>query len=147
MEAAMLGIRSIAGGVLVASLLSCGYVARADERSAVADAQQVIKRQIDAIARGDAGVAYTLNAPDTRIRFTDAAQFLDMVRDGYKPVVSHRRVEYGGTMMEGDQLAQKLTIVDNANGVWSAFYRLARQPDGHWLIEGCLLIKSSEQEV
>jgi len=143
----MLGIRSIAGGVLVASLLSWGGFAHADERSAVADAQQVIARQIDAITRGDAGVAYTLNAPDTRIRFTDAAQFLDMVRDGYKPVVNHRSVDFDASLMQGDELAQKLIIVDNSNSVWSAFYRLARQPDGHWLIEGCLLIKSGEQEV
>ena len=52
--------------------------------------------------------------------------------------------EFGETAVEGDSASQIVTIVDNDNVVWKALYKLARQPDGQWLINGCLLIKSTD---
>ena len=46
--------------------------------------------------------------------------------------------------IDGDNVSQVVTIVDDDNEVWKALYKLARQPDGKWLINGCLLVKSTD---
>ncbi len=68
-----------------------------------------------------------------------------MVRNGYAPVYHHRSVDFGQMDMDGDNVSQVVTIVDDNNVVWKALYKLARQPDGQWLINGCLLIKSTDE--
>ena len=68
-----------------------------------------------------------------------------MVRKNYAQVYHHRSVDFGQTDIDGDNVSQVVTIVDDDNVVWKALYKLARQPDGQWLINGCLLIKSSDE--
>ena len=64
-----------------------------------------------------------------------------MVRGQYAPVYRHRSVEFGDAEADGDKISQVLTVIDNDNKVWKALYELARQPDGTWLISGCVLIR------
>jgi hypothetical protein len=77
--------------------------------------------------------------------FSDPDVFMTMVRGQYAPVYRHRSVEFGAMAIDGDNVSQVLTIIDNDNQVWKALYKLARQPDGKWLISGCLLIKSTDE--
>jgi uncharacterized protein DUF4864 len=105
----------------------------------------LIERQLDAFAHDDAAAAYALAAPSLKTVFTDADSFLKMVRTSYAPVYHHRSVDFGQTDIDGDNVSQVVTIVDDNNVVWKALYKLARQPDGQWLISGCLLIKSTDE--
>ena len=76
--------------------------------------------------------------------FSDPDHFIAMVRDRYRPVYRHRSVEFGQTDVDGDKVQQVVTFVDGDNVVWKALYTLTRQPDGSWLINGCVLIKSTD---
>jgi Domain of unknown function (DUF4864) len=108
------------------------------------EARALIERQLDAFAHDDAAAAYALAAPGIKTMFADPDTFLAMVRGTYAPVYRHRSVDFGEADVQGDNVSQILTIVDNDNVVWKALYRLARQPDGSWLINGCVLIKSTD---
>ena len=118
--------------------------AAGDDSNAAPMARAQIERQLEALARDDAPGAYALAAPAIRTKFADPDGFLAMVRDKYAPVYRHRSVEFGEAEDAGDQVSQVLTIVDNDNKVWKALYELARQPDGTWLITGCVLIRAPE---
>jgi hypothetical protein len=111
------------------------------------EARALIERQLDAFARDDAEGAYALAAPGIQAIFTDSETFLKMVREKYAPVYRHHSVEFGTFAEDGDKIEQSLTIVDEDNNVWSAIYYLARQPDGTWRTNGCLLIKSTESSL
>ena len=111
------------------------------------EARALIERQLDAFARDDAEGAYALAAPGIKAIFTDSDTFLAMVREKYAPVYRHRSVEFGAFAEDGDKIEQSLTIVDEDNNVWTAIYYLARQPDGTWRTNGCLLIKSTESSL
>jgi hypothetical protein len=111
------------------------------------DARALIERQLDAFARDDAEGAYALAAPGIQAIFTDSGSFLAMVREKYAPVYRHHSVEFGSFAEDGDKIEQALTIVDEDNDVWKAIYYLARQPDGTWRTNGCLLIKSTESSL
>jgi len=111
------------------------------------EARALIERQLDAFAHDDAEGAYALAAPGIKALFTDSETFMAMVRQGYAPVYRHRSVEFGAFAEDGDKIEQSLTIVDEDNSVWAAIYYLARQPDGTWRTNGCLLIKSTESSL
>jgi len=68
-----------------------------------------------------------------------------MVRSQYAPVYHHRSVEFGAAKVGADQIEQTVTFIDDDGQVWKALYKLARQPDGQWLITGCALIKSDDK--
>jgi hypothetical protein len=119
--------------------------ARADE--AETQARALIQRQLDAFAQGDAAGAYALAAPGIKVIFPNSGVFMDMVRSRYAPVYHHRSADFGTFKAEGDNVSQALTIVDDDNQVWTAIYTLTRQPDGSWLISGCILVKSEAKSV
>ena len=111
------------------------------------EVRALIERQLDAFSHDDAAAAYALAAPGLKNVFTGPDVFLAMVRNSYTPVYRHRSVEFGKMDGDGANASQVLTIVDNDNVVWKALYKLARQPDGTWLISGCVLIKSTDDSV
>ena len=129
-------------GILVA--LSSAATRAQTHQAGEPPARDLIERQLDAFAHDDAAAAWALAAPGLKQVFPDPDHFIAMVRASYAPVYRHQSVEFGQMETEGDNASQVLTIVDQDNVVWKALYKLARQPDGRWLINGCLLIKSSD---
>jgi hypothetical protein len=119
--------------------------AGAQEAKPPVDAKALISRQLDAFARDDAAAAYALAVPGFKTMFADPDAFMAMVRDKYAPVYRHRSVDFGDPVVDGDDIAISATLVDNDNQVWTAIYKLAKQPDGQWLIGGCLLLKSDDK--
>lgn len=134
------------GLVLVVGLFQAflTFPARADDAQPSVEARAIISRQLDAFAHDDGPAAYALAAPGLKTMFTDADVFMDMVRSKYAPVYRHRSIDFGTPQVDGDAIAITATIVDGDNHVWTALYKLQRQPDGQWLINGCMLIKSQE---
>ena len=125
--------------------LCLGAPARAAEASP--DARALIERQLDAFAHDDAAGAYALATPSIQKIFPDADAFLSMVKNQYGAVYSHRSVEFGAASVEADSIGQSVTFVDKDNLVWSAVYQLARQADGGWRIQGCVIVKSTESSL
>jgi hypothetical protein len=125
-------------------LLSAAPASADDGSSGGQTARALIERQFDAFAHDDAAAAYALAAPALKTVFADPDTFLAMVRGSYGPVYRHRGVDFGETDGDADNVSQVVTLVDNDNVVWKALYKLARQPDGSWLISGCVLVKSTD---
>jgi hypothetical protein len=130
---------------VVTLFLSAAPALAGDSTGGGQEVRALIERQLDAFAHDDAAAAYALAAPSLKTVFTDPDIFLKMVRTSYAPVYRHRSVDFGQMDVDGDSVSQVLTIVDDENVVWKALYKLARQPDGQWLINGCLLIKSTDE--
>ena len=119
--------------------------ASAEDATPLVDAKALVTRQLDAFAHDDAAAAYALAVPELKTMFADSDGFMAMVKDKYAPVYRHRSADFGDPVVDGDNVAISATLVDNDNQVWTAVYKLAKQPDGQWLIGGCLLIKSEDK--
>ena len=138
----------------VASLLIlvlAGLATRADDASrdtARRAARATIERQIDAFRRNDAVGAYAEAAPQIRNLFTSAETFIAMVAKGYAPVLRPRsyRFETAQETAE-DEIAQGLSLQDEAGLDWVALYTLQRQIDGQWRITGCQLKKAPGERI
>ena len=133
-------VMKILGAGAVAMTLLIG-TASAEDLTA-ASSRAIIERQLDAFERDDAEAAYALAAPTIKQMFSDADQFMTMVRDHYAPVYRHRSVAFGAFAESGDEASLQATLVDNDNVVWTALYSFRRVPNGDWLISGCVLVRS-----
>lgn len=127
--------------LLATLLLSLALPARAAD---VAAAQNVIRAQEQAFARGDAAAAYSHAAPAIREVFTHAEIFMQMVQQAYPPVYRHQRFEFGEAKVSDGYVAQRVQIVDENGEAWEALYTLEQQPDGSLKITGCSLLKAGQ---
>ena len=128
--------------IVIALALAAVAPARADETSRKA-ARATIERQIEAFRRNDAGAAYAEAAPQIRNLFPSPDTFIAMVEKGYAPVLRPRsyRFETAEETAE-DEIAQGVSLQDEAGVDWVALYTLQRQGDGQWRITGCQLKKA-----
>lgn len=110
----------------------------------VAAAQSVISSQAEAFSRDDAAAAYSYAAPAIREMFPQADIFMFMVQNAYAPVYRHKSFEFGEARVAGDQVAQRVHIVDANGEAWEALYTLERQADGSLKIVGCMLLKAGQ---
>jgi len=127
--------------LLATLLLGLAGPARAAE---IAAAQEVIRAQEQAFARGDAAAAYSHAAPAIREVFQHAEIFMQMVRQAYPPVYRHQRFEFGEAKVSNGHVAQRVQIVDEQGEAWEALYTLEQQPDGSLKITGCSLLKAGQ---
>jgi hypothetical protein len=127
--------------LLAAFLLNFIVPALADD---VANAQNVIRAQEDAFRRDDASAAYSYAAPAIREMFPQADLFMFMVQHSYAPVYRHRSFDFGEAKAAGQQVAQRVHIVDDKGEAWEALYTLEQQSDGSLKITGCALLKAGQ---
>jgi hypothetical protein len=127
--------------LLAVLLLSVVAPVRAADVSA---AQNVIRAQEQAFARGDADAAYSHAAPELRQIFQQAAIFMQMVQQSYAPVYRHQSFEFGEAKVADGYVAQRVNIVDEKGEAWEALYTLEQQPDGSLKITGCSLLKAGQ---
>ncbi|MDV2984595.1 UNVERIFIED_CONTAM: DUF4864 domain-containing protein [Methylobacteriaceae bacterium AG10] len=132
-----------------------GVAARADDASrdtardtARTAARATIERQIEAFRRNDAAGAYAEAAPQIRNLFPSADSFIVMVEKGYAPVLRPRSYRFETAEEAGeDEIAQGVSLQDEAGIDWVALYTLQRQVDGAWRITGCHLKKAPGEKI
>lgn len=133
--------RRLGLAALVAASLAHGRVAWAFDEADRRAGRETITSQIEAFRRDDGAAAYGLAAPSIQQVFPSQDGFMEMVRQGYRPVYRPRTYEFGESRDEGETLEQALRIQDADGTDWDAVYSLQKQPDGSWKISGCRLVK------
>ncbi len=106
------------------------------------EARAIIQRQLDAFKQNDADSAFALASPGLRETYANPHNFMESVRSGETPFFTRRMIEYHDFVAAGDVAAQSVVLVDDDSYVWTVVYKLSRQPDGSWLIDGVVLVKS-----
>jgi len=105
--------------------------------------KRVIAAQRDALLAGNAERAFSFAAPGIRLQFGTPATFLAMVRSGYAALLDARYVEFlEGAVIDGNVI-QPLRLILPDNTVLVALYTMERQPDGEWMIAGCVIAPST----
>jgi len=110
----------------------------------IATAQGVIRSQEQAFSHDDAAAAYSFAAPAIQQMFREPDIFMYMVQNNYPPVYRHKSFEFGEAHASGDQIAQRVHIIDTDGQAWEALYTLEREPDGSLKITGCSLLKAGQ---
>ncbi len=108
-------------------------VSAADTRSARA----VVEAQLAAFAADDAERAFSYAGPSIRQMFGTADRFMAMVRSGYPVVYRPAAVGFLHPEWNERELVQGVHLTDAKGALWLAVYRLGRQADRSWRINGC----------
>ncbi len=130
--------------VLLAGLLAMpGLPARAQADSlSAADLsaiRDVIQGQVEAFRRDDGGSAFGYASPDIQGMFGTPEIFMDMVRQGYRPVYRPRSFDFREIVTLDGQPTQKVHVIGPDGRPVTAYYPMVRLPDGTWRINGCYL--------
>ena len=107
--------------------------------------RMTIERQLAAFQRDDGAAAFAYAAPSIREKFGTPENFMAMVRIGYEPVYRPREVEFHEIAVLEGAPTQEVLLVDRNGIAWLAYYPMQRQPDGRWLIEGCILRRIADR--
>jgi len=127
----------LAGAALTPALASAQSLGAAD-RAAI---RAVIESQMAAFQRDDAVKAFSFANPMIQRMFGTPDRFLSMVREGYAPVYRPSDVAFGAVTPEDGKWIQAVSVIGPDGQLTLALYTMEQQPDGGWLIAGCVLTR------
>jgi hypothetical protein len=133
-------------GLLIGLNVSClicdamvTAISAADEEAIHA----VVQSQLDAFAEDDAVSAFELATPATRVQFGNPDNFLLMVKQHYSPIYRNRLALFSGPEVIEGTTIQIVRLTDRDSRVWLAIYKMLRDDDGSWKIDGCQLLETT----
>lgn len=106
------------------------------------DVRTVIEAQLAAFSKDDAAKAFSYAAPGIQQTFGDAQTFFAMVRTSYPVVYRPATVAFLAPQWIDDDLYQGVRMSDAEGRSWLAIYRMQRQADGAWRINGCEVVEA-----
>lgn len=101
--------------------------------------RRTIEAQVEAFRRDDGDAAFEYASPAIRGIFGNADTFMDMVRQGYRPVYRPQVFEFREIVTLNGMVTQKVDVIGPDGQPVVAFYTMTRLSDGSWRIEGCHL--------
>ena len=115
----------------------------AADRAAIRD---VIQGQVEAFRRDDGDAAFGYASPMIQGMFGQSDVFMDMVRQGYRPVYRPRVFDFREIVDMHGEIAQKVHVVGPDGRPVTAVYPMTQLPDGSWRINGCYLLAPDEHQ-
>jgi hypothetical protein len=124
--------------------LQCLMPVRAEALSAKDEkaVQTVVQSQLTAFAKDDADKAFSYAAPELRKSIGSSAAFMAMVKGSYPVVYRPASVAFLKPESTGDDIIQRVQMLDASGASWLAVYNLQRQKDKTWRISGCVLVQN-----
>ena len=129
-------------GLATAALAQQPDVSAAD-RAAIRD---IIQSQVDAFRRDDGDAAFGYASPSIQGMFGEPDTFMEMVRQGYRPVYRPKVFDFREIVTLHGEIAQKVHVVGPDGRPVTAVYPMTRLPDGSWRINGCYLQAPDEHQ-
>ncbi|MEO8039646.1 MAG: DUF4864 domain-containing protein [Betaproteobacteria bacterium] len=124
--------------VLLGFILQGSAFGEPDEREAT-EVRLVIESQLAAFAADDAARAFSFASPTIRHMFATPDDFIAMVKSTYPVVYRHASVLFMPFEYVEDVPIQIVQMSDAAGQVWLALYKMQKQTDGSWRIDGCVV--------
>lgn len=131
----VLRLFALLGTMLALALPAQAQVSPADQTAI----REVIGGQVEAFRRDDGAAAFGYASPGIQGMFGTAETFMDMVRQGYRPVYRPQVFEFREIVTLQGMVTQKVHVIGPDGRPVTAFYPMTQQPDGSWRIEGCYL--------
>jgi hypothetical protein len=110
-----------------------------------ASIRTVIEQQMAAFRRDDGVAAFGYASPEIQAMFGSPDNFMAMVRSGYAAVYRPRHVEFRDLASRDGETVQPVLVIGPDGVPVLALYKMQRQADGSWRIDGCTLAALSDK--
>ena len=104
--------------------------------------QAVVQSQLSAFAKDDADKAFSYATPELRKMIGTPAAFMAMVKNSYPVVYRPASVVFLKAESSGDEVVQKVQMLDASGTSILAVYSLQRQKNKTWRISGCAVVEN-----
>ena len=138
----LFALLALIAGLATTALAQQPTVSAADQ-AAIRD---VIQSQVEAFRRDDGDAAFGYASPMIQGMFGQSDIFMDMVRQGYRPVYRPQVFDFREIVDMHGEIAQKVHVVGPDGRPVTAVYPMTRLPDGSWRINGCYLLAPDEHQ-
>ena len=109
--------------------------------------REVVQSQFDAFEEDDALTAFALTTQASRSRLGSPDDFMRLVKEQYGPIYRHRAASFSGPEVIGADTLLIVRLTGTDSHVWIAIYRMKREPDGKWRIDGCHLLETTSVSI
>ncbi|MFC3107108.1 DUF4864 domain-containing protein [Undibacterium arcticum] len=109
--------------------------------------REVVQSQFDAFEDDDAPAAFALTTQASRRRLGSPDDFMRLVKEQYGPIYRHRAVLFSGAQVIGADTLLIVRLTSPDSHVWIAIYRMERETDGKWKIDGCHLLETTSVSI
>ena len=109
--------------------------------------QAVVQSQLAAFSKDDADKAFSYAAPELRKTIGSSSAFMAMVKNSYPVVYRPASVAFLKPEGSGDDVIQRVQMLDASGTSWLAVYSLQRQKDKTWRISGCAVVENKGRMV
>jgi Domain of unknown function (DUF4864) len=107
------------------------------------DLRAVIEAQLAAFRSDNAEQAFSYASPSIREMFVTADYFMAMVRGSYPVVYRPESVAFLLPEIVDGAVIQRVRMTDQQGDAWLAIYRMQRQADRSWRIDGCVVTRDN----
>lgn len=131
-------------------MMAVGPVSSAASEASAADAKairSVVQLQFDAFEDDDALGAFALTTQASRIRLGSPDNFMRLVKKHYGPIYRHSAALFSVPQVIGTDTLLIVRLTSHDSHVWIAIYRMEREPDGKWKIDGCHLLGTTSVSI
>ena len=125
----------------VSIVLALATLSGGPSEDPVADAQEVVSRQIIAFSRGDATGAFAEAGPNMRNSISDESRFLAMILQRYPPLEAVRNYAFGRSKLVGggEFILQEVMLADRDGSDWTAIFEIRLLDSGIYKVNGIRL--------
>ena len=99
--------------------------------------ETAVRGQILALAARDADRAFGFLTPAIQDYFASSKAFFSTLANQVSPMVRAERFAFAGVDRDTVGAVQKVLLTGPEGHQWLATFKVQRQPDGSWLINGC----------
>jgi hypothetical protein len=106
----------------------------------------IIESQLKAFRKSDPAAAYKFASENARKKY-GAKDFFIMMRSACTALPDHVSYSFMERKEIGDRALQKIEFLNTDGSGSTGFYKLVKNVDGKWAVDGCLMLESDGQAI
>ncbi len=131
----------------VATPVTTAAVAEPRIAGAPDNVKNIIESQLKAFRSSDPAAAYKFASENARIKYGNAKGFFTMMRSACSALPDHVSYSFMDRREYNGKILQKIEFLNTDGSASTGFYKLVKNTDGAWAVDGCLMLQSDAQPI
>lgn len=109
--------------------------------------KNIIESQLSAFRKSDPAAAYKFASENAREKYSSAKSFFTMMRSACRALPGHVSYSFMDRREVGNKILQKIEFLNTDGSASTGFYKLVKNADGAWAVDGCLMLQADAQPI